>query len=108
MTIRKLAPVLLAALGPPGPLRRPPPRRARSTRPVSAHRLRRRGHGWGHGIGMSQWGAYGYAKAGSTYRQILAHYYTGTTIGPAPVRRVRVLLVSSSPSLVIASEADCA
>jgi SpoIID/LytB domain protein len=64
------------------------------------------GHGWGHGIGMSQWGAYGYAKAGSTYRQILAHYYTGTSIGPAPVRRVRVLLVGSSPSLVIASEAD--
>jgi len=36
------------------------------------------GHGWGHGIGMSQWGAYGYAKdAGWTYRQILKHYYTG-------------------------------
>jgi stage II sporulation protein D len=29
------------------------------------------GHGWGHGIGMSQWGAYGYAKQGWTYKQIL-------------------------------------
>ena len=33
---------------------------------------------------MSQWGAYGYAKHGWTYDAILAHYYTGTTLGPAP------------------------
>jgi stage II sporulation protein D len=50
------------------------------------------GHGWGHGLGMSQWGAYGYAKHGWTYERILAHYYTGTTLGPAPVSTVRVLL----------------
>ena len=35
------------------------------------------GHGWGHGIGMSQWGAYGYAKHGWAYKAILRHYYTG-------------------------------
>src|SRR5438874_3663722 len=39
------------------------------------------GHGWGHGVGMSQYGAYGYALHGSTYGQILAHYYPGTTLG---------------------------
>jgi stage II sporulation protein D len=50
------------------------------------------GHGWGHGLGLSQWGAYGYAQHGWTYDQILVHYYTGTTIGPAPVSTVRVLL----------------
>jgi stage II sporulation protein D len=50
------------------------------------------GHGWGHGLGLSQWGAYGYARHGWTYDQILAHYYTGTTLGPAPVSTVRVLL----------------
>src|SRR5919198_916645 len=50
------------------------------------------GHGWGHGVGLAQYGAYGYAKHGVGYRSILAHYYPGTTIGPAPVRRVRVLL----------------
>jgi stage II sporulation protein D len=50
------------------------------------------GHGWGHGLGLSQWGAYGYAKHGWTYDQILAHYYTGTTLGPAPISTVRVLL----------------
>src|SRR5215469_12011976 len=33
------------------------------------------GHGWGHGIGMSQWGAYGYALHGWTYDGILTHYY---------------------------------
>ena len=36
------------------------------------------GHGFGHGVGMSQYGAYGYAKHGKGYRFILAHYYTGT------------------------------
>jgi SpoIID/LytB domain protein len=33
------------------------------------------GHGWGHGMGMGQWGALGYALDGSTYQQILSHYY---------------------------------
>ena len=50
------------------------------------------GHGWGHGVGMSQYGAYGYAQHGATYQQILAHYYPGTTLGPAPVSTIRVLL----------------
>src|SRR5262249_1125867 len=30
------------------------------------------GHGWGHGVGMGQWGAQGYAQQGYTYEQILA------------------------------------
>ena len=42
------------------------------------------GHGWGHGLGLSQWGAYGYALHGSSFTRILAHYYPGTTLGPAP------------------------
>lgn len=37
--------------------------------------------GWGHGVGMSQYGANGMAKEGYTYAQILQHYYPGTTIG---------------------------
>ena len=52
------------------------------------------GHGWGHGLGLSQWGAYGYAKHGWTFDKILAHYYTDTTLGPAKVSSVRVLLSS--------------
>ena len=35
------------------------------------------GHGWGHGLGLSQWGAYGYAQHGWSYTRILAHYYPG-------------------------------
>jgi stage II sporulation protein D len=51
------------------------------------------GHGFGHGVGMSQYGAYGYAQHGKGYRFILAHYYRGTTIGMlARPRIVRVLV----------------
>ena len=42
-----------------------------------------RGHGFGHGVGMSQYGAYGYAEHGKGYRFILGHYYRGTTLGDA-------------------------
>lgn len=38
-------------------------------------------YGWGHGVGMSQWGACLYAKHGWTYDQILRHYYLNTTVG---------------------------
>ena len=31
------------------------------------------GRGWGHGVGMAQWGAFGFAKQGATYDEILAH-----------------------------------
>jgi stage II sporulation protein D len=62
------------------------------------------GHGWGHGLGMSQYGAYGYALHGWKYDKILAHYYTGTTLGQAPVKRVRVLLVNTAKTVTIASK----
>jgi SpoIID/LytB domain protein len=38
------------------------------------------GKGFGHGVGMSQWGAQGMALAGASYSQILAHYYLGTAL----------------------------
>jgi SpoIID/LytB domain protein len=51
------------------------------------------GAGDGHGVGMSQDGAYGYARHGWSSQAILAHYYTGTTIGQAPAGvLVRVLI----------------
>lgn len=50
-----------------------------------------RGRGWGHGVGMSQAGAFGMAVRGLTYREILQHYYTGVRLGrlepAAPERR---------------------
>jgi stage II sporulation protein D len=64
-----------------------------------------RGGGDGHGIGMSQYGAYGYALHGWNYRQILDHYYTGTAIGQtSPTQTVRVLLGSRSAAFAGATQ----
>src|ERR1039458_10907706 len=55
------------------------------------------GGGDGHGIGMSQYGAYGYALHGKDYRFILAHYYQGTELGSTdPNQIVRVLIADGS------------
>lgn len=40
------------------------------------------GRGFGHGVGMSQWGAFAMARQGSRYDQILRHYYRGAEIVP--------------------------
>jgi SpoIID/LytB domain protein len=65
-----------------------------------------RGGGDGHGIGMSQYGAYGYALHGWSYGQILAHYYTGTALGQtSPTQTVRVLLGSGSAAFAGATQA---
>ncbi len=59
------------------------------------------GHGWGHGVGMSQWGAYGYALHGWKYRRILAHYYPGTKMGHVGEYHVRVLLTQGTASVTV-------
>ena len=56
-----------------------------------------KGAGFGHGIGLSQYGAYGYALHGRSYQQILAHYYKGTRLSRAPSRPVRVILQPNDP-----------
>ena len=63
-----------------------------------------RGHGWGHGVGMSQWGAQGYAEHAYTYQQILAAYYPGTALQTVPPTTIRVLLASGSRTLTISSD----
>jgi stage II sporulation protein D len=51
------------------------------------------GAGYGHGVGMSQEGALGYAQHGYSYEAILAHYYTGTALGTVPENtKVKVLM----------------
>ena len=62
------------------------------------------GRGWGHGVGMSQWGAQGFAQRGSGYASILAHYYRGTQLGRAPVARLRVLLTDGKKVLRVSSD----
>ncbi|MBI1910989.1 MAG: SpoIID/LytB domain-containing protein [Deltaproteobacteria bacterium] len=39
-----------------------------------------KGRGWGHGVGLSQWGAKGMAENGSSYKEILNHFYPGTDL----------------------------
>ena len=41
------------------------------------------GKGYGHGVGMSQWGAYAMAKEGKTAQEIVTHYFSGVTLGKA-------------------------
>jgi stage II sporulation protein D len=41
------------------------------------------GKGWGHGVGLCQVGAFGMALSGSTFEEILQHYYTGVTLQKA-------------------------
>lgn len=43
------------------------------------------GAGFGHGVGMSQYGAHGMAAKGYTFDQILKHYYTGIALGTQPI-----------------------
>jgi hypothetical protein len=63
------------------------------------------GHGIGHGFGLSQWGAYGYAvEQGWTSAQIVDHYYGGTVAGTIPtntVATVRLLSLDNKTTTVV-------
>ena len=63
-----------------------------------------RGRGWGHGVGMGQWGAYGQAKRGVPYKKILAHYYRGTKLVRTRTASVRILLAEGRQQITVASE----
>ena len=66
-----------------------------------------RGAGYGHGVGLSQYGTLGFARHGWTHDRILAHYYSGTKLGrltSSPT--VRVLLRSRSPRYAVTGAAD--
>jgi stage II sporulation protein D len=66
------------------------------------------GHGFGHGVGLSAYGAYGYALHGKGYRFILGHYYVGTALGQiSGPNIVRVLLTTTSGDVTF-SEATSA
>ncbi len=55
------------------------------------------GRGYGHAVGLSQYGARGRALAGQTAAEILAHYYPGTTLGTLPgPTQIRVLLMDNA------------
>ena len=60
------------------------------------------GRGWGHGVGMVQWGAFGKAERGMKYRQILAAYYGGLkpVKGQEPAT-VRILVASGLRTVLL-------
>ena len=75
----------LASLLPPPPLPLLNPSAFNQLRPdlkVGEIVLEARGQGFGHGVGMSQWGAHGLALQGADFREILLHYYRGAEIRP--------------------------
>ena len=97
--VSTLAAALLAALGLSGP----PASHATAPHATAAHATSQHataqhatvptgpalfvaGHGWGHGVGLAQYGAYGYALHGWSYDRIVEHYYPGTILGQAPVK----------------------
>jgi stage II sporulation protein D len=58
-----------------------------------------RGAGWGHGWGMSQYGAYGAARKGLSWKQILAFYYRGTQLKTMPTgTKIKVWITSDNDS----------
>jgi stage II sporulation protein D len=63
------------------------------------------GRGWGHGVGMSQWGAFGLARQGASFVDILTHYYTGVTVDGLPFDRpIEVGVATGLPSVVASGE----
>lgn len=66
------------------------------------------GHGWGHGRGLGQWGAYGYAvDHGWTSAQILDHFYGGTVASNTPNTDISVRLTAmNGADLLVTSGAD--
>ncbi len=66
------------------------------------------GHGFGHGVGMSAYGAYGYALHGKGYKFILGHYYVGTSLGQISGPNVVRVLLGATSGDVTFSEATSA
>ena len=65
------------------------------------------GRGWGHGVGMVQWGAYGKAERGMGYEDILAAYYGGLRPQPAGVPgTIRILIADGLTQLTIAPSGE--
>jgi stage II sporulation protein D len=61
------------------------------------------GAGYGHGVGMSQWGAFAQARDGKSAADILGFYYPGTEAARRPGTTVRVLLRAAAAKVTIAS-----
>ncbi|GAA3527276.1 hypothetical protein GCM10022234_25620 [Aeromicrobium panaciterrae] len=84
----------------------PPPAVADTLTIPSTRTFTLKGHGFGHGIGMSQYGAQGAANKGVKYDAILAHYYPGTAMGTR-TGNIRVLISKdTTTSVVVGARGD--
>jgi hypothetical protein len=113
MDVTRFAATILAALGLAGSAPVGHSFRAKEPAAERAHRAQPAiasvfvaGHGWGHGVGLAQYGAYGYALHGWSYDKIVSHYYPGTTLGQSDLKRVRVLLAPNAKRVVISSQSQ--
>jgi len=79
-----------------------PARAAAATSPTTVRFV---GRGYGHGVGMSQYGAYAQALAGRTTAEILRHYYDGVSFKTRAAETIRVL-VESGADVVVTSDAS--
>jgi SpoIID/LytB domain protein len=76
-----------------------------------APNVRIHGSGWGHGVGMSQYGAYAQARAGWSVDDILGYYYPGTNIATdtrSSTQRIRVNIQEQVTSTTFRADADVA
>lgn len=68
-----------------------------------------RGHGWGHGRGMGQWGALGYAVDHRwSGTQILDHFYRGTRTATVPASQQKVYLTATKGRDLVVTQTDAA
>ncbi|MFY8204818.1 MAG: hypothetical protein ACOVJ9_03005, partial [Actinomycetes bacterium] len=58
------------------------------------------GSGWGHGVGLSQYGALGQALEGRSWQDILSHFYPGTNLGDSPGDKQIVVGLSQDKTAV--------
>lgn len=85
---------------PPAPPATPPAARPTPGDPI----FEIRGRGYGHGVGMSQYGARGAALAGWDVARILRHYYRGTDITATPGGAIRILLTGRRSQVRVRSD----
>src|ERR687896_1088130 len=64
-----------------------------------------KGGGWGHGIGMSQYGAYGRALNGKSAEEIVKHYYSGIDLAERDMPPIRVGLLQGRSGIAFTSSA---
>ncbi len=74
---------------------------------LSAGSLTVSGHGWGHGRGGGQWGAFGYAvEGGWSANQILQHYFSNATISTAPNQNIRVVMTENDGNPIVVTDSS--